>query len=183
MRALTALLLSLLPLLGAVGGPAVPDVTIPSDAPGLARVNGVLRYRGEPFSGHVVERAGEAVLARTPYLQGREHGLAEAYHPGGRRRYERSYELGRREGTHRAFWPNGQVQSVHHYKADLLEGEQVAFHENGREAELRHYRGGREEGVQRLRDPEGRIVANYTFRRGRRYGIVGRFDCISMVGE
>ena len=72
---------------------------------------------------------------------------------------------------------------MHHYKDDLLEGEQVSFHENGREAELRHYRGGREEGLQRLRDPEGRVLANYTFRRGRRYGIVGRFDCISMVGE
>lgn len=181
MRALSALALALLPLLG--GGPSIPDETIARDAVGIERVRGVLRYRGEAFSGYVVEVADGAVLSRTPYLQGREHGLAVGFHPGGSRRYERLYRLGQREGIHRAFRRDGRVQSVHRYRHDLLEGEQAAFHESGAPAELTHYREGREEGLQRFYDESGRITANYTFRNGRRYGIVGRIDCISTVGK
>ena len=72
------------------------------------------------------------------------------------------------------------MQFVRRYDHDLLEGEQAAFFEDGAPAELRHYRDGREEGQQRVYDRKGTVIGNYTFVTGRRYGIVGRFDCISV---
>jgi antitoxin component YwqK of YwqJK toxin-antitoxin module len=180
-RAAPALCFALLPFV-APEGAAIPRATLAKDAPGLAREAGVLTYRGEPFSGWVIEREGEHLVARSPYLRGKEHGIAAGFYPDGSPRYLRVYEHGRREGTHRGYWQNGLVQYVYRYEGDLLEGEQVAFFKTGAPAELRHYHQGREDGLQRSYDGDGRIVANYTWKNGRRYGIVGRFDCVSMGG-
>lgn len=160
--------------------PQVPDDALALDTPGLALVNGVLRFHGRPFSGHVVERDGDRLRSRTPYVDGKQHGVVEAWYPDGSPRYRRIYHLGHREGTHHGFWPDGSPQFVYHYAHDLFEGEQVAFYKSGVQAELRHYSGGREDGQQRFYDGTGRLIGNYTFRNGKRYGIVGRFDCVSM---
>lgn len=157
---------AMLPFLG-LDRPSVPDVTVSKDAPGLEQSGGVLRRDGAPFSGYVVEKAGSVVVSRTPYLQGKEHGLAEGFHADGSLRYERHYRFGHREGMHRSFWQNGRVQSVELWSHDLLEGEQRAYHENGAPAELRHYHDGQEDGLQRLYDKDGRVVASYTFQQGR----------------
>jgi len=181
-KAAHVLCFALLPLVGSsADGPSIQGETLPGGTPGLKNVNGVLMYRGVAFSGHVVERSGERLLSRTPYLNGKEHGLVEAWHPSGSLRHQKLYRSGHREGTHRGFWENGQVQFVYHYERDLFEGEQVAYYKNGVQSELRHYRDGHEEGQQRFYDGEGRLMANYTFKDGKRYGIVGRFDCISVV--
>jgi antitoxin component YwqK of YwqJK toxin-antitoxin module len=174
---------ALAPLLLVFAGapdPVAAGMTITKGAQGLAEVNGVVRYGGRPFSGIVVEREGDHVLSRTRYRDGEADGLAEGFYPDGRCRYQKLFRRGRREGTHRGFWPSGEVQFVHRYEHDLLEGEQAAFFEDGAPAELRHYRDGREEGQQRFYDRKGTVIANYTFVNGRRYGIVGRFDCISV---
>ena len=174
---------AILPLLFVFAGApdlAADGMTITKGAPGVEQVNGVVRYGGRPFSGVVVERDGDRVLSRARYRDGQEDGLAEGFYPDGRRRYEKLFSRGRHEGTHRGFWPSGAVQFIHRYEHDLLEGEQAAFFEDGAPAELRHYRGGREEGQQRWYDRKGNVVANYTFVNGRRYGIVGRFDCVSV---
>lgn len=161
-------------------GPEVPDVTIAHDAPGLKNVNGVLLVGREPFSGRVEQRIGDRLVARTPYLHGKQHGVVEGWYGDGSPRHRRIYRDGRREGTHYGYWPDGSPQFVYHYEHDRFEGEQVAFYKNGVEAERRHYREGREDGTQRFYDGSGRLIGNYTFRNGRRYGIVGRMDCTSM---
>lgn len=148
--------------------------------PRLRDVAGILHRDDAPFSGYVVERAGDRVLSRTPYLEGRRHGRATAYYPGGERRFEKEFRAGNREGTHRGWWPSGALQFVYRYEADLFEGEQIGYYKTGARAELRHYRAGHEEGRQTTWDAEGGVAANYTFKDGRRYGIVGRFDCVSV---
>jgi antitoxin component YwqK of YwqJK toxin-antitoxin module len=185
MTAAHALCLSLLPLAarGEAGDPEIPEVTISRGEPGAREVDGGLSYQGKAFSGLVVERAGERLLSRTPYLDGKEHGVAEAFYPEGGLRFRKLFQRGRREGTHRGFWRSGALQFVRHYEHDLLEGEQEVFFEDGARAEIRHYRKGREEGQQRFYDRKGALVSNYTFKNGRRYGLVGRFDCISVVRE
>jgi antitoxin component YwqK of YwqJK toxin-antitoxin module len=163
--------------------PAIPAVALDVETPGLRMVNGVFTYRGDAFSGYVVERSSGRLSSRTPYLKGREDGLAEAFYPDGSIRFQRLYRRGKREGTHRGFWPDGKPQFVNHYEHDLFEGEQLTFFENGAPAGVQHYREGHEEGRQRFYDPTGRVIGNYTFRHGRRYGIVGRFDCVSTGKE
>jgi antitoxin component YwqK of YwqJK toxin-antitoxin module len=178
MRSAPAVAVSLLAFLDQ-GGPGA-GMVIAKGAPGVAEVNGVLLHGGEPFSGVVVEQEGGRLLSRTPYRDGKEHGVAEAFYPQGGLRYRKLYRSGRREGTHHGFWPSGQAQFIRRYNRDLLDGEQAAFFETGMPAELREYRDGREEGRQRWYDRRGALVSNYTFKNGRRYGIVGRFDCISV---
>lgn len=163
-----------------ISGPVAAEGLIAEETPGLRNVQGVLIHRGKPYSGHVIKREGERIVARTPYVQGKQHGLVEAWYPDGSLRHRRLYLRGHREGTHHGYWPDGSVQFVHHYSDDLFEGEQVAYYKNGVQSELRHYRAGHEDGQQRFYDGSGRLIANYTFRKGKRYGIVGRFDCISM---
>jgi antitoxin component YwqK of YwqJK toxin-antitoxin module len=150
-------------------------------SPELENRNGVSWYRGAPLTGTVVEREGPRTISHTPYVAGREHGVVEAWYPRGALRTQRLYRFGLREGTHRGFYENGQLQFVSSYRNDLLEGDATVYFEDGRIAELRHYLAGREDGRQRVYDRVGKLIANYVFKDGRRYGIVGRFDCISMV--
>jgi antitoxin component YwqK of YwqJK toxin-antitoxin module len=167
-------------------GPPIPAVTVERGDPALQRRNGVLYLGvrdgqgGAPFSGYLIERAGPRVVARTPFFQGREEGWAYGYYPNGRKRFARFYKEGRKERTHRGWWENGNLQFVYRYQRDAFEGEQVSFYKNGQRAELRHYRAGYEEGQQRAWSGEGQLMANYTFKNGRRYGIVGRFDCVTV---
>ncbi len=157
-----------------------PERVVSLGDPGLRTRGDLLLQNGKPFSGILVEREPGQLQTRTPYLAGRRHGTAHAYYPDGTLAYEKRYVRGDREGEHRGFWPDGRPQFVYRYERDLFEGEQIAYHESGARSELRHYREGHEEGRQTTWDPAGKIASNYTFKEGKRYGIVGRFDCISV---
>jgi len=142
--------------------------------------NGVLLHGNTPFSGTLIERADLQLFRKTPYQHGKRHGQALAWYPSGRLAYQKRFRKGDREGTHTGFWPSGQLQFVYRYEHDLFEGEQVSYYKTGQRAELRHYRRGYEEGQQSAWDGEGRLISNYTVKEGKRYGIVGRFDCVSV---
>ncbi len=158
----------------------IPAVVVMEGDPALEMRDGILLRDGRPLSGFVEERAGTHLIARIPYRNGRLHGRAVTFHPDGRLHTERFYRNGNKEGVHRGYWENGQIQFVYRYRRDLFEGEQVAWYKNGVRAELRHYKDGYEDGRQSTWDAEGRLSTNYVFRNGRRYGIVGRFDCVSV---
>lgn len=147
--------------------------------PALRTVNGVLLYAGAPLTGSVIERS-DVLFRKTPFRKGLRHGEAQAWHPSGRLAYRRLFRYGQREGIHKGYWPSGQLQFEYRYVNDLFEGEQVGYYKTGQRAELRHYRKGQEEGVQKTWDAEGRLTSNYTVKEGRRYGLVGRFDCVSV---
>lgn len=159
------------------------NVVIEAGDPGLSNLNGVVMYEGKPFSGVVEQRSENTLLTRTPYLRGKTHGIVEGWYPEGTARFQKVYREGRREGVHRGYWPEGTPQFVYQYSNDRFDGEQSAFFRTGVLSEHRSYRDGHEEGQQRFYNTEGRLVANYTFKQGRRYGIVGRFDCVSMIDD
>ena len=146
----------------------------------LADRSGVLLRGGSPFTGYLIERADQQLFRKTPYQRGKRHGLAAAWYPDGRLAYEKWFRKGNREGIHKGYWPSGQLQFVYRYKDDLFEGEQLGFYKTGQRSELRHYRHGYEEGSQSTWDGDGRLSSNYTVKEGKRYGIVGRFDCVSV---
>jgi hypothetical protein len=148
--------------------------------PTLTNRNGVLLHSGIPFTGTLIERADQQLFRKTPYHQGKRHGLALAFYPDGRLAYEKWFRKGNREGVHKGYWPSGQLQFVYRYRNDLFDGEQVGYYKTGQRSALHHYRQGYEEGLQSGWDAEGRLIANYTVKEGKRYGIVGRFDCVSV---
>lgn len=157
--------------------------TVDRSDPLLVERSGVLLLNGTPFSGLVIERDGDKLRSKTPYRKGQRHGRAYAYHPDGRLAYEKLFRNGNREGTHRGWWPNGTLQFAYTYEHDLFEGEETSYYKNGVRAELRHYRKGREEGQQTTWNGDGQIVSNYTMKEGKLYGIVGRFDCVSVHSQ
>lgn len=159
----------------------VPGVEVPRSA--LVMHGAVLERNGVPFDGYVVQREHGVVLRRTPYLDGREEGVDEAWYPNGQKRFERSYVGGHREGVHRGFWEDGRVQFVRRYRNDVFDGEQLGFHRDGSRAELLHYEAGREIGQQTIWRADGRVESNYSMLNGRRYGLVGRRDCVSIHAE
>src|SRR5262245_11285523 len=108
--------------------------SIPHDGSG-----GVLVRDGEAFPGELEEWSEGHLISRVPYVDGRTHVRALAFHPDGELRHERYYERGRKEGTHRGYWENGQLQFVRRYHRDLLEGEQEGYYRNGARAELLRY--------------------------------------------
>lgn len=161
-------------------GCGAPEQTIEQGDPTLHDRNGVLLHGDTLFSGTLIERADLQLFRKTPYQHGKRHGQALAWYPSGRLAYQKRFRKGDREGTHTGFWPSGQPQFVYRYEHDLFEGEQVSYYKTGQRAELRHYRHGYEEGQQSAWDGEGRLISNYTVKEGKRYGIVGRFDCVSV---
>ena len=149
-------------------------------SPGLQNVNGILYLAGAEYSGHLAERELDGSTSRTPYVDGKRHGLAQGWYSGGKLAWQRAFRWGNREGIAKGWWPNGQPQFRRHYRADLFEGEQWAWYESGAQFEVRRYVAGREEGRQTAWAEDGRVVANYVFKDGKRYGIVGRFDCVTV---
>lgn len=157
-----------------------PETTLDSSTPGLENRNGVLYVQGQPYSGFLAEREFDGSSSRTPYVDGRRHGLAQGRYRGGQLAWQRAFRLGLRQGVANGWWPNGQLQFRRHYRSDVFEGEQWAWYESGAQFEVRRYIAGREEGRQTAWAEDGRVVANYVFKDGRRYGIVGRFDCVTV---
>ncbi len=181
-RWVCALLLALLPT-SAPSLPVLPDVVVEEADPELHRVGALLMWRGEPFSGVVQRVEAQRVLARTGYWMGAREGTATEWHANGVMAAQRWYRDDRREGVHRGWWPNGKLQFERRYARDLFEGPQRAWYPDGALFESRDYRAGHEEGRQSQWSNDGRLVANYVFRDGRRFGIVGRFDCVTVDGH
>lgn len=70
-----------------------------------------LEYRGEPFTGEVVERAGEQLLSQEFYVDGVPHGPTREWWPDGRRRAEGEMRHGLPHGTHRRWYADGRPEA------------------------------------------------------------------------
>ncbi|MDU0371401.1 TonB family protein [Hymenobacter endophyticus] len=58
-------------------------------------------------------------VARYPYQRGKLHGVAQAWYPGGQRRWQLTYQQGQRQGSLRAWYPNGRALRTETYRAGL----------------------------------------------------------------
>jgi antitoxin component YwqK of YwqJK toxin-antitoxin module len=62
---------------------------------------------------------------------GRQHGLAIAFYPDGKKHREGSYHAGNQHGAWTTWWPNGKVFLEEHYVDGRADGEQRAFGQDG----------------------------------------------------
>ncbi|MFM7023200.1 MAG: toxin-antitoxin system YwqK family antitoxin [Flavobacteriales bacterium] len=160
-----------------------PDVLVLSSNVHLKNNNGCWMYRGEIFSGYIVEKDSDAILTKLPVLDGKEHGVAYGWFKNGRKKYERGYSNGNREGYHKNWYQSGTLAFEYFFRDDKLEGEQRTYYESGHLWQCLHYVEGHEEGKQISKNDDGRVVNNYTIKNGKLYGVVGRFDCMSVHKE
>ena len=144
----------------------------------LSTQHGVLYFHETPFTGQTVEYYENGKLAyTTPYVDGKEEGMAEGWFANGVKMEERFYKEGKKEGKHRGWWENGSLRFEYDFDDDRYEGEVKEWYEDGTPYSLFHYVEGNEEGSQQMWNEDGTIKANYVVQNGRRYGSMGVKPC------
>ncbi|MGW4245443.1 toxin-antitoxin system YwqK family antitoxin [Nocardia sp. NPDC004722] len=68
-----------------------------------------LTFRGEPFTGEVVETIGDQLLTQEFYVDGVPHGPDREWWADGSLKSEGEVVYGRPQGTWRSWHPNGQI--------------------------------------------------------------------------
>ncbi|MDB5198035.1 MAG: variant repeat-containing protein [Flaviaesturariibacter sp.] len=158
-----------------------PHVFFNSTDTNLQNNNGTWFYKSQKVNGYILEKKGNALIAQLPVVDGRENGIAYGWFVTGEKRYERRFKNGDREGIHKIWYKNGQLAAVNYYENDKLEGEQRSYFENGNTWQSLHYSNGYEEGKQKTWNDSGRVINNFTVKNGKLYGVIGRYDCMSVM--
>lgn len=157
-----------------------PETYINSTDTALHNVNGTWFLGQAAFSGFITEHQDGALIAKLPVVNGRENGTAYGWYVSGHPKYQRGFLNGNREGEHRGWYENGTVAFEFTFHNDKYEGIQRTFFENGQPWQTLNYLQGREEGKQKSWNDSGRVVNNFTVKNGKLYGVIGRYDCMSV---
>ena len=158
-----------------------PELFISSADTALHNINGTWFYKNQKANGYILEKRGSALIAKLPIIDGKENGTANGWYESGEKRYERNFKNGDREGIHTIWYRNGQVAGVNRYIDDKLEGEQKTYFESGNRWQSLKYASGYEEGKQKTWNDSGRVINNFTVKNGKLYGVIGRYDCMSVM--
>jgi antitoxin component YwqK of YwqJK toxin-antitoxin module len=163
--------------------PKPDSVFVRADEALLKNENGIWHYGRDTFNGYIQEMDSGKIASCIPVVKGREWGIAYGWYANGAKKFQRSFICGKREGTHTGWHRNGVVSFLLHFKDDKYEGTQQSFFEDGRLQQELRYSVGYEEGRQQTWNDSGRLINNYTVKNGKLYGVVGRYDCISVHGK
>ncbi len=140
--------------------------------------NGVWTRRGVPFTGTLTDAdPSNGERRETPFVDGREHGIARAWFANGAPMFERRFAHGREAGDHAGWYADGRIHFRYHYRDGVLEGRALEWYPNGTVYRDFNYRAGHEEGSQRMWFPDGTARANYVMKDGRRFGLPGSKGC------
>ncbi|MFC6225899.1 toxin-antitoxin system YwqK family antitoxin [Hymenobacter artigasi] len=143
--------------------------------------NGTWFYKNRKATAVIVEQKGPVVTARLPVIDGKENGLATGWYPTSEKRFERRYQNGNREGRHQTWYKNGRLAGENVFRDDKYEGPQVSYFESGHRWQRLNYVKGYEEGKQKTWNDNGLVINNFTIKNGKLYGVIGRYDCMSVM--
>ncbi len=160
--------------------PKIQYLTIESSDTSLHNINGNWIVKGRPYNGYIIEKKEGKLIAKLLINEGKENGVAHGWYPNGKKKYERNFQGGKREGIQKGWYENDSLSFQYFFKNDLFEGEQLTFFENGKPWQSLHYVKGYEDGKQKSWNDSGRVINNFTIKNGRLYGVIGRFDCMSV---
>ncbi len=158
-----------------------PEIFIATTDTALHNNNGTWYYKNQKANGYLIEKKGHALIAKLPVIDGKENGTAYGWFETGEKRYERSFKNGDRDGAHKIWYKSGQLGSFSFFKSDKLYGVQKTYFESGNLWQSLTYVNGYEEGKQKTWNDSGRVVNNFTVKNGKLYGVVGRYDCMSVM--
>lgn len=148
----------------------------------LRQHEGVLYYRGAPFTGKIYLLYPNCDTAKiTLYANGREDGMQKSWYPNGKPNELRYFENGKKAGVHRGWWPGGQIKFEYYFENGDYEGEVKEWYENGKPYRFFHYHHGQECGLEQMWWDDGAIRANYVVKDGEPYGLIGRKLCQGLV--
>jgi antitoxin component YwqK of YwqJK toxin-antitoxin module len=159
------------------------EFQVVSTDPLLKNINSFWLYNKDTLSGYIVELDGDKVVSKIPVIKGKEHGWALGWYADGKKKFKRFYCRGKREYHHIGWYNNGALGFDLFFSDDKYEGVQRSYHSNGKLKQEISYRKGYEEGLQKIWNEQGRLVTNFTIKNGKLYGVVGRFDCVSVMAK
>lgn len=166
------------------------DVVIPeflvstSDSGITKKQNGDILFKGQPFSGYLIEKyPNDTIALKKGYFEGKQNGIMTAFYENGNTRYIRPYRNGEKHGTHVGFHRNGVKAFEYHFVKGFSEGNHKEWFSSGQLATNMNYVGGKEFGKQQAWRPDGKVRSNYIVREnGRRYGLMGIKRCTKLDG-
>ncbi|WP_162847191.1 toxin-antitoxin system YwqK family antitoxin [Mucilaginibacter gracilis] len=148
----------------------------------LKQRQGTLYFKGVPFNGTTFELFDNGDTAKAvPYVNGKENGIMQWWHPNKQLAQKRLFVNGRKEGVHMGWWPNGKKQFEYHFTNDEYEGEVKEWFSNGTVFRIFHYAAGHEAGSQKMWWEDGKIRANYVIVNGEKFGLFGQKLCVNDV--
>lgn len=157
-----------------------PNVLVAVSAKEIKNDNGTWLYNKEKFNGYLIEKKNNQLISKLPIIDGKENGIGYGWFENGKLKYQRQYLNGDREGNHFGWFENGRVAFVNKFHNDKYEGPQITYYPNGQKGQWINYRNGYEEGKQKYWNKKGRLINNFTVKNGKLYGVIGRFDCMSV---
>lgn len=144
--------------------------------------NGTWIWKGKKYNGYLIEKKEGILLEELPIVDGKENGIAKGWYKNGKKRFERNFQNGDREGIDKGWYENGKIAFEYFFKNDKYEGSQKTFYESGNPWQLLNYKNGYEDGKQKSwSDSSGRVINNFTVKNGKLYGVIGRYDCMSVI--
>ncbi|GEN76973.1 toxin-antitoxin system YwqK family antitoxin [Chryseobacterium hagamense] len=149
----------------------------------LENKNGMVFYRGRPFSGIVFSfyPGTEDTAEVIGFRKGREHGEWRKFFPGGKRSAQRFFDGGTKVKTMKEWWDNGHLKVSGSFLKGENNGEYKEWNKNGMLIRDMHYRLGYEEGSQKQFYDNGKIRSNYMMKNGKRYGLLGTKNCVNVT--
>lgn len=158
-----------------------PNVLVEVPSNGINNDNGTWFYNKEKFNGYLIEKRNNKMISKLPIMNGKENGIGYGWFENGKRRYQRQFLNGNRAGNHFGWFDNGNIAFINTFHNDKFEGAQKTFYKNGKMSQLLNFHNGYEVGKQKFWNQKGRLINNFTVKNGKLYGVIGRFDCMSVT--
>jgi antitoxin component YwqK of YwqJK toxin-antitoxin module len=163
---------------------SAPLKRINSADPLLTHREGYVYYNAETFTGILFSNYVNGNPEReTPYYQGKEDGIMQAWYPDKSREQERLFIDGKKEGTHHGWWADGKPKFEYQFNNDEHDGTAKEWFKDGRLYRCFRYTAGHEEGLQQMWWADGKVRANYVVKDGVQYGLIGRKFCKNVFNK
>jgi len=160
----------------------IKNITVFQTDVGLKLINGELFYKGELFSGRLVDfYKNDSLRYQAFYIDGRKEGIEQYFYKNGQVNTCRMYKKGVKIGVHDGWWQDGSRKFQYHFnEKGQYHGSVKEWFKNGQLFKIFNYLNGKEKGKQRMYEVNGDIRANYEVINGERFGLIGLKKCYTL---
>jgi antitoxin component YwqK of YwqJK toxin-antitoxin module len=169
--------------LAAASVPPLWRSPVEADDPAFGIIGPRAWYRGQPFTGTLIERnLHHDLLAKSEYANGEKEGVSLIYHHTGTVVAQAEFHHGQKDGVQDTWYADGKHRSTGHFRAGVAEGVYTEWHPNGNVYRRQKIENGVELENQMFYE-SGVIYSNYVVRAERTYGVQGEPLCSTVKQE
>ena len=157
-----------------------PHIEVDASNPFLHNANGTWMFKDTAFSGFIVQKENNRLMAKLSVVAGKENGAGYEWYKNGKLKTEKHFMKGDREGFQKGWYENDSLAYQLFFHQDKYEGTQMYYYPSGHIWQMLNYTGGETDGKQKTWSDSGRVINNFTVKNKRLYGVIGRYDCMSV---